>query len=366
MGQAVNAYQRIETCNYCMRMCRFACPVADASGNELFTPFSKMQGFFDIIKRSKKEHIQDLPVENFSFDQAEQPWLCIHCGLCKENCKHTIEVEKTLAGLRNYQNRHGSTLEYIESKIQRLVNNYKTDIENSREKFRKLIPSEYIATVADSDVLVPDRLALETEPEKFLAMYKLLQSKKPKLKILAEPLPSVWFYYTLGLFEKVAGIIDQMNLQTTYYIENENDFYVFTNRPDLEKQTEKPGSQYRLVYNEILTEIPEQKAIYEITGASIRLSNQPYTRSFQVKPVELVMSTEVHQPAKRLPVNPWPAFESFYPEIFKRHIDTKWQQLESEPGNIYCSDINDAITLEKYRPSGVHKTIQYLAHALSA
>ena len=83
----MKAKNMAETCQTCMNMCRFACPVSEAGKNEIYSPFSKMTSL--------------LVSDSFAADSEDLMYYCTNCGLCTEHCLHGIEVELFLAEARN-------------------------------------------------------------------------------------------------------------------------------------------------------------------------------------------------------------------------------------------------------------------------
>jgi len=73
-------------CTYCSKLCRFSCPVGEASGNETFTPWGKQSILFEIER-------QNLPSsEEYLF----VPFACLECKRCKIFCEYRVDVSECL------------------------------------------------------------------------------------------------------------------------------------------------------------------------------------------------------------------------------------------------------------------------------
>ncbi len=78
--------KELDTCTACPKLCTYACPVAEATGNERFSPWGKMtiagqlqQGFMELDKET-----------------AEVFFYCLGCNLCTEVCEKDIDVSSVL------------------------------------------------------------------------------------------------------------------------------------------------------------------------------------------------------------------------------------------------------------------------------
>ncbi len=80
----------LETCGYCPRLCRAACPVSEAEPRETLTPWGKMTMAW-LAARG------DLDVDSSVTDTA---WACTGCLACRERCDHRNPVADTLLDAR--------------------------------------------------------------------------------------------------------------------------------------------------------------------------------------------------------------------------------------------------------------------------
>jgi dimethylglycine catabolism B len=80
----------LETCGYCPKLCRAACPVSEVDGREPLIPWGKMT-FSWYVARGDLEPDPDL---------ALLPWACSGCLACRERCEHKNPVAPTLVAAR--------------------------------------------------------------------------------------------------------------------------------------------------------------------------------------------------------------------------------------------------------------------------
>ncbi len=80
----------LETCGYCPKLCRSACPVSEAEASEALIPWGKMT-FTWYAARGDVEPDADF---------AALPWACTGCLACRDRCAHENPVAETLADAR--------------------------------------------------------------------------------------------------------------------------------------------------------------------------------------------------------------------------------------------------------------------------
>ncbi|MCA9627183.1 MAG: (Fe-S)-binding protein [Myxococcales bacterium] len=80
----------LETCAYCPKLCRAACPVADVESSETLTPWGKM-GIAWYQARGSLE---------LNSSYAATAWGCTTCYACREHCDHRNPVAETLLDAR--------------------------------------------------------------------------------------------------------------------------------------------------------------------------------------------------------------------------------------------------------------------------
>ncbi|HEX4516752.1 MAG TPA: (Fe-S)-binding protein [Polyangiaceae bacterium] len=80
-----------ETCVYCPKLCRSACPVSNAEPRETLIPWGKMSTAYFAARG-------DVPLEE-SF--AAPAWACTGCHACRESCDHKNDVAGSLMDARD-------------------------------------------------------------------------------------------------------------------------------------------------------------------------------------------------------------------------------------------------------------------------
>lgn len=80
----------LETCTYCPKLCRAACPVSNAEPRETLIPWGKMTTAFHVARG-------DVPLDA---SHAAPAWACTGCLGCRELCDHRNEVAPTLLDAR--------------------------------------------------------------------------------------------------------------------------------------------------------------------------------------------------------------------------------------------------------------------------
>lgn len=80
----------LETCGYCPKLCRAACPVSNAEPRDTITPWGKMTISW-FAERGM------VPVDR---EHAQVAWACTSCFACKMRCVHRNPVAQTLGDAR--------------------------------------------------------------------------------------------------------------------------------------------------------------------------------------------------------------------------------------------------------------------------
>jgi Fe-S oxidoreductase len=80
-----------ETCVYCPKLCRSACPVSNAEPRETLIPWGKMSSAYFAARG-------DVALEE-SF--AKPAWACTGCYACRESCDHRNDVAGSLLDARD-------------------------------------------------------------------------------------------------------------------------------------------------------------------------------------------------------------------------------------------------------------------------
>jgi len=80
----------LETCGYCPKLCRGACPVSETEASEALIPWGKMSMTWYVARG-------DLEPDP---DVAALPWACTGCFGCRDRCEHQNPVAETLRAAR--------------------------------------------------------------------------------------------------------------------------------------------------------------------------------------------------------------------------------------------------------------------------
>ncbi len=82
--------KELETCGYCPKLCRAACPVSNAEPRDTITPWGKMS----------LSWFASRGVVPADAAHASVAWACTGCHNCRENCDHRNPVADTLGDAR--------------------------------------------------------------------------------------------------------------------------------------------------------------------------------------------------------------------------------------------------------------------------
>jgi Fe-S oxidoreductase len=82
--------ETLETCVFCPKLCRSACPVSNAEPRETLTPWGKMSMAYFAARG-------DVPLEE---SYARPAWACTGCFACRASCDHENDVAGTLLEAR--------------------------------------------------------------------------------------------------------------------------------------------------------------------------------------------------------------------------------------------------------------------------
>lgn len=95
---AAGVARQLDNCTYCPKLCRFACPVAEASGHEPYTTQAKM----DRLNQLRRGAVA------WSADNSEPLYACTGCRQCTTQCLHGNEPGLVLLAGRAAATARGS------------------------------------------------------------------------------------------------------------------------------------------------------------------------------------------------------------------------------------------------------------------
>ena len=116
----------LETCVFCPKLCRSACPVSNADTRETVTPWGKMTSAW------MTAHV-DVPLDR---SHARPAWACTGCLACRESCDHRNPVARVLLDAREALARRGVAPEAA----QRVLRGFERHNERTRAAARRLAP----------------------------------------------------------------------------------------------------------------------------------------------------------------------------------------------------------------------------------
>ena len=112
----------LEYCTYCPKMCRLACPVSTATGQESWTPQAKMQS----LNALRKGHVR------WTEESALALYACTGCRHCTDYCAHDNEPGKTLLAGRAEAARHGAAPGAVADVVQRMAASHARNMRDMR------------------------------------------------------------------------------------------------------------------------------------------------------------------------------------------------------------------------------------------
>lgn len=119
-----NRQPELETCAYCPKLCRAACPIAEVEASETVTPWGQMRAVFDTARGAIEP----------SADFAALSFACTACRNCRESCDQRNLVPETLFEARalyreqglappavaRFQERFGERLSRVKARVEEL------------------------------------------------------------------------------------------------------------------------------------------------------------------------------------------------------------------------------------------------------
>lgn len=87
----------LETCAFCPKLSRSACPISDAEASETVTPWGKISGTYDVARGASPT----------SPEHAALAWACTGCLHCRELCELKNPVAATLIAARSEYRQRG-------------------------------------------------------------------------------------------------------------------------------------------------------------------------------------------------------------------------------------------------------------------
>lgn len=114
----------LETCAYCPKLSRSACPISDAEASETVTPWGKISATFDVAREATPA----------TPEHAALAWACSGCLNCRELCELKNPVAETLIAARHAYRERG----FAPAASERVVENTPRRMERSGKRIRAL------------------------------------------------------------------------------------------------------------------------------------------------------------------------------------------------------------------------------------
>jgi Fe-S oxidoreductase len=147
---------QLDSCTYCPKLCRFTCPVAEATGREALTPWGKMSEAFLVERRARPPDAA----------LATAAYACSGCGRCGTFCRNHVDVPDTLSVARAVAVESGAA----PLGIQALLEKFRRDGSpvGPVEAALQMSGAE-VASPSQTEVFFPGCVALAREPSDVLA-----------------------------------------------------------------------------------------------------------------------------------------------------------------------------------------------------
>jgi Fe-S oxidoreductase len=136
----------LETCAFCPKLCRSACPVSNAEPRETLTPWGKMSAAWMAARG-------DASTGNVAEPGAAQPapaWACTECFACTEACAHRNPAGTVLVEARSALHRDGSAPDAAK----RVLSKFASHEDDTRAAARALAQARAGAGSAETALLV--------------------------------------------------------------------------------------------------------------------------------------------------------------------------------------------------------------------
>jgi Fe-S oxidoreductase len=146
--------QALECCTYCPKMCRFACPVAEATGKESVTPWALM-GLANLVRRGRLALTPEI---------ARSFYDCTNCLLCREYCLHGNDVPAALRAARTLAVAEGAVPPEGVAVRERMLSEGSMFGGGEREALASEMPSGVIDSGSSTALFVSCRSARERTP----------------------------------------------------------------------------------------------------------------------------------------------------------------------------------------------------------
>jgi len=127
--------KEIEYCTYCPKLCRFACPVANAERRETATPWG----------RQTMLHLVQSGAAALDAETTDLMYRCLSCLRCREFCDHEIEIPAVMRAARAAARDRGQEPEAVTRMRDSFMSHGNEAGEDLGARVRELVPSRFVA-----------------------------------------------------------------------------------------------------------------------------------------------------------------------------------------------------------------------------
>ena len=188
--EAIEFKKAFELCAYCPKMCRFACPVAETTSRETYTPWAKMSAGHYLLGDA-------LAIG----EVAQAAYGCTGCGACTDYCEHGNDVASALFTLRADAFDAGVHDPRLDSLIDSFDDAaYRTDPELART-LDTAVGSELLDEKHET-VYLPGTSALRRGPEPLREATRVLQHLGGTIGVFPHAIDCGLELYQAGAWEK--------------------------------------------------------------------------------------------------------------------------------------------------------------------
>jgi len=128
-----DVHREIEYCTFCPKLCRFACPVANAERRETTTPWGR-QTLLHLVQAGQAQLDAEL---------TDVLHRCLSCLRCREFCKHEIEVPRAMRAARALAREQGHEPAAVADLRDSFRRHGNPDGFDGLERLRTLVPERY-------------------------------------------------------------------------------------------------------------------------------------------------------------------------------------------------------------------------------
>ncbi|RME91372.1 MAG: (Fe-S)-binding protein [Candidatus Hydrogenedentota bacterium] len=335
-----------ETCRFCMNMCRFSCPVAEAEKNEIYTPFMKMTALGKLAQGKAAEN-----------EWRELLWYCTNCNLCTTHCIHGIPVSEALIS-----GRHQFPTSSFVQKGQEALKIERDEILSHWPKVAKKINALSLQEIPEgSRVFIPDAHAIVHKPSVVVKAYEFLQAKYPDMiSMFPESLHTLELY-ELGLWDDAKKQLANLTGKTAFYVCQDPALaWALEELPSILDVVK--NSQAQSLWHEELPHLEISNFQLLFSSYENRKLKEAYTKHEKSYAAQVPSYPSME---KQNPASDSAIFSFLFPSAHQRMIQKKWDEVIARKGDLICTRFWDTLQMSKGKPKHVKRKVRYLGEFLS-